>query len=185
MELDHLQVIEQIQSNWPESYDPLTTPFFFTLHSVHTRIMAESCKIMGEYHFSPAEFDVLSTLRRAPAPHELTPSQLQQSLLITSGGLTKILHQLQTRELITRSTAATDRRIKPVRLTAKAVPIVEQVLKIIVENNSRSIRNALSNTEIEQATLLLTLLAKHLHQPPAMRQEGCPNHPEPLPLARI
>lgn len=162
MKWDYWQIIEQMQRYWPESYNPMETPFFLTLHRVHTNMMAASCKIMGQHHLSPAECDVLASLRRSPPPYELTPSQLQQSLLITSGGLTKILHQLQSRELITRSTAPTDRRIKPVRLTPKAIPLVEQVLTRIIANHSRLLKGALSPAEIKQATHLLGQLSQHL-----------------------
>lgn len=50
-------------------------------------------------------------------PHELTPSQLQDSVMITSGGLTKVMQQLEARNLVTRTLQQGGQRISPVRLT--------------------------------------------------------------------
>ncbi|HIJ82803.1 MAG: putative transcriptional regulator, MarR family [Magnetococcales bacterium] len=155
MDSELLRVIEQHRDNWPESFDPLLTPFFHTLHRAHGILLGQAFRVMERYGLSPAEFDVLSSLRRSPFPHELTPSQLQQSLLITSGGLTKILQQLQERAFVTRSTTRTDRRVKPVRLTPAAIPVVEQALQSIRLEVGGWITNTVSAEEIERVTQTL------------------------------
>ncbi len=160
-----LELIEQHRTHWPESFDGLLTPFFHTLHRAHGVILGQAFKVMGQYDLSPAEFDVLASLRRSAPPHELTPSQLQQSLLITSGGLTKVLHQLQSRGLITRSTDQGDRRVKPVRLTAAAMPLVEQVLRSILHHVGGWIGETLSTEEIQHLTQILGKLTHHPSRP--------------------
>ncbi|MBF0131118.1 MAG: MarR family transcriptional regulator [Magnetococcales bacterium] len=153
-----LEIIDQHRHHWPTSFDADLTPFFHTLHRAHGDLLGAAFKVVGHHDLSPAEFDVLASLRRSPPPHELTPSQLQQALVITSGGLTKILHQLEVRGLITRSTASNDRRVKPVRLTDHAFPLVEQALQAILQHVGCWIKETLSAQEIQQVTQTLAKL---------------------------
>jgi DNA-binding MarR family transcriptional regulator len=63
------------------------------------------------------EFDALASLCRAGEPYELTPTQLYQQLLISSGGLTHRLNRLEQAGLITREASSDDARSRIVRLT--------------------------------------------------------------------
>ncbi|MEO1487772.1 MAG: MarR family transcriptional regulator, partial [Bacteroidota bacterium] len=49
------------------------------------------------------DLDVLATLRRSGAPYALTPTELMQSVLITSGAMTALLDRLTKLELIYRA----------------------------------------------------------------------------------
>ncbi|WP_255378346.1 MarR family transcriptional regulator [Quadrisphaera sp. DSM 44207] len=63
------------------------------------------------------EFDVLAALRRAGAPHELSPSALSAQTLVTSGTMTNRIDRLAARELVERHPDPADRRGVLVRLT--------------------------------------------------------------------
>ncbi|MDP3124759.1 MAG: MarR family transcriptional regulator, partial [Thiobacillus sp.] len=102
---------------WAESHEPETMPMVLFLHHAQGLSFTLARTVWTRNGLAPAEFDVLATLRNAPAPHELTPTQLQDSLLITSGGLTKVMLQLETRNLVIRSRHQTDQRVKPIKLT--------------------------------------------------------------------
>ena len=114
---------------------------------------------MARHHLSWAEFDALATLRRAPPPCELTPSELQRAMVITSGGLSKVLQQLERRGLVERSTTDADRRIKPVRLTDKGAKLIEQAMVELLDASNAAIRPQLTNKEIDQLVVLLEKLA--------------------------
>src|SRR5258705_5210927 len=66
---------------------------------------------------TPAEYDVLSALRRAGPPFELKPSELASGLLLTSGGISNVLRRLQQDGLIERAPDAGDARVAWVRLS--------------------------------------------------------------------
>lgn len=151
-------VIDQHKQNWQDHFDPLLTPYFLTLHRAHGMQLGRAIKVMVRFGFTPGEFDVLASLRRSPWPHELTPSQIQHALLITSGGLTKILQQLELRGLISRSTDAKDRRSKPVRLTKAAFEVIESAMQEIMHQVGGWIQNRLSAEEIRQVTVILNQL---------------------------
>jgi len=152
-------VLELHRQNWPETFDLRVMSLLLALQHVHVAETASISWVMARHHLSWAEFDALATLRRAPPPRELTPSELQRAMVITSGGLSKVLQQLERRELVERSTTVADRRIKPVRLTDKAAKLIEQAMVDLLEAANASIRPLLSNKEMDQLTLLLEKLA--------------------------
>ena len=65
------------------------------------------------------QFDILATLRRSGLKGGLTPTQLLESVVLSSGGMTARLDQLAKDDLIARRADATDRRKVVVELTAK------------------------------------------------------------------
>ena len=105
---------------------------------------------------SEAEFDVLATLRNIPPPHEATPSRIQDEMVITSGGLTKLMHQLEIRGLVRRLQFEGDLRVKPVRLTPKGARLIEAVMAEAVGLTGDWIKRALDTAQIELLTALLT-----------------------------
>ena len=63
------------------------------------------------------EFDVLSALRRAGEPYQLSPGRLVQETLVTSGTMTNRIDRLATKGWVERLRSPTDRRGVIVRLT--------------------------------------------------------------------
>lgn len=104
----------------------------------------------------PREFDVLATLRRAGAPYALTPTQLFEVLMMSSGGMTNQLDRLQKAGLIERRPNPADRRSMLVTLTEKGLALVNETLPQHVENEAR----ALSPLSREEQQTLNALLGK-------------------------
>ena len=152
-------ILENHRQNWPETFDARIMPLLMSMQRASTSQGIDIGWILARHRLSLAEFDVLATLRRAPPPCELTPSELQRSVVITSGGLSKVLQQLEARDLVVRSTTKEDRRVKPVRLTAKATKLIEQSMAELMEFVSTAIRSRLNNKEIDQLTALLVKLS--------------------------
>ena len=63
------------------------------------------------------EFDLLATLRRSGAPYALTPGQLVETSMVTSGAITNRLDRLEGRGLISREVDPKNRRSVIVTLT--------------------------------------------------------------------
>ena len=140
---------------WSSTYDGALTPLMITLLRVYAAKTARSNAIFSRHGLCQAEFDVLASLRRTAPPHTLTPSDVQRSVIITSGGLTKILRQLEMRGLVTRSTDISDRRIKPIHLSPSALPIIEQTMQELIADACSWVKSALSEAEMRQVTALL------------------------------
>ena len=99
-------------------------------------------------------------------PYVLTPTELQRSVLITSGGLTKLLYQLEARGLVSRSVQAQDKRSKLVHLTSKGKKLVERAVAEVMQVESQWIEQALSEKELEQLKKLLGKTAKAVERVP-------------------
>lgn len=79
------------------------------------------------------EFDVLAALRRAGAPHRLSPGQLLRETHVTSGTMTNRVDRLVTRGAVTRESDPNDGRGVQVALTAKGLALVDAALASLLE----------------------------------------------------
>jgi DNA-binding MarR family transcriptional regulator len=145
---------------WSENHAPETMPMVLYLHRAQGLSFTLARGVWTRNGLAPAEFDVLATLRNAPAPHELTPTQLQDSLLITSGGLTKVMLQLEARNLVIRSRRQTDQRVKPIKLTPAGKRLVEKTMGELATTSSAWVHGILEANEISLLTGMLRKLAE-------------------------
>jgi DNA-binding MarR family transcriptional regulator len=130
-------------------------PLLLKLHLAEESAFGLARAIWARHGLTPAEFDVLVTLRNAPPPHELTPSDLQAALVITSGGLTKVMGQLEARGLVQRPRQEGDQRVKPVRLTVAGQTLVEQAMLELAAESGTWLRAILNPEEIAALSGLL------------------------------
>jgi DNA-binding MarR family transcriptional regulator len=79
------------------------------------------------------EFDVLSALRRAGAPYELSPGQLVTQMLVTSGTMTNRVDRLERRDLVGRSPDPNDRRGVIVSLTPTGRRVVDAAMADLLD----------------------------------------------------
>lgn len=103
------------------------------------------------------EFDVLATLRRSGAPFTLTPTQLYEATMMSSGGMTARLDRLEKRGLIIREPNPQDRRGTLVRLTDEGRELVEAAVIPHAANETRLLE-ALTTDERDQLNELLRKL---------------------------
>ena len=76
---------------------------------------------LAEHGLQPGWFDVLSALRRAGAPHRLSPGRLSSAVMLSTGGMTKRLDRMEAAGLIRRTPDPADRRGLLVGLTTALV----------------------------------------------------------------
>lgn len=149
--------------DWAISHDPLVVPLFLHLERAHKVAHAKAREVWDRHGVTPAEFDVLATLRNAEGSNELTPGQIQHRVLITSGGLTKIIHLLEQNGYVERSVAKQDNRIKPVRLTASGDRFISKVMRDLADMTGTWIRSLLKEEQIQQVTRTLHTIAEKKH----------------------
>ena len=78
------------------------------------------------------EFDVLSALRRAGTPYELSPKALLQQTLVSSGTMTTRIDRLVDRPLVERRTDPSDGRGVLVTLTIEGRKRVDTAISELV-----------------------------------------------------
>ena len=91
----------------------------------------------AEHGLEAYEFDVLSALRRAGRPYELTPGQLVRQTLVGSGTTTNRLDRLETRGLIDRRPDPEDGRVRRVRLTDRGRDRVDAAVADLLDRERR------------------------------------------------
>ncbi|WP_412544470.1 MarR family transcriptional regulator [Longispora sp. K20-0274] len=104
------------------------------------------------------EFDVLATLRRAGAPHELTMGALLEHMMVTSGAITNRIDRMAARGLVERRADPADRRSVRVGLTDEGLRLVNAVIADHLDNERRILRSLSAGEQAELAVLLRSLL---------------------------
>jgi len=104
------------------------------------------------------EFDVLSALRRAGEPYDLSPGALLRETLVTSGTMTNRVDRLVGRGLVERRPDPHDRRGVRVRLTAAGRNRVDLALDSLIERE-RALLAGLSDESSATLADLLRMLS--------------------------
>ena len=103
------------------------------------------------------EFDVLAALRREGPPYELSPGQLIQQTLSTTGPKTNRIDRLTSRGLVERLPDPRDRRGVRVRLLEPGRDVVVDALADLL-HRERQILAGLSSVEMDTVADLLRRL---------------------------
>ena len=124
-------MLRQTSESFPEIDSP-GMRFIARLFRLRDVIFENAQREMAEFELSPAEYSVLATLRKTPAPHRLKPSDIYKGMLLSSGGLSKVLKTLEERGLVLREDDQDDRRGSLVRLSPVGVELSERVMKAVI-----------------------------------------------------
>lgn len=104
------------------------------------------------------EFDVLTALRRAGEPFELTAGELSARTHVTSGTMTSRLDKLTGRKLVTRRPDPVDGRLVRVRLTAQGRRRVDAAFEALLESERELLGRLADPTRARLAAALRDLL---------------------------
>ncbi|AHK04941.1 MarR family transcriptional regulator (plasmid) [Agrobacterium tumefaciens] len=118
-----------------------------------------------QHGLQSGEFDVLATLRRSGAPYELTPTQLYEAAMLSSGGMTARIDRLERDGLVVRRRHPIDRRGTLVALAPKGLSLIDAILSEHVENE-RTALAGLTKVEQEQFNALTIKLLASLNDMP-------------------
>jgi DNA-binding MarR family transcriptional regulator len=105
-------------------------------------------------------FDVLATLRRVGDPYQLSPGQLIQETMVTSGTMTNRLDRLEELGLITRSQDPSDGRGILVSLTKAGAKAVDSAMEDLL-SRERELLKVLTKSQQSELAALLRELAIH------------------------
>ena len=103
------------------------------------------------------EFDVLSALRRAGAPYELSPKALLQQTLVSSGTMTNRIDRLVERGLVTRRTDPNDGRGIFVGMNPAGLTRVDAAITRLVDAEAELLSTLSSGDQDRLAGLLRKL----------------------------
>jgi DNA-binding MarR family transcriptional regulator len=104
------------------------------------------------------EFDVLSALRRAGDPYQLSPKALLQQTLVSSGTMTNRIDRLVERELVERRSDPGDGRGILVVMTERGRDRVDSAIALLLQAESELL-DGLSTLERDRLSGLLRKLS--------------------------
>jgi DNA-binding MarR family transcriptional regulator len=104
------------------------------------------------------EFDVLSALRRAGSPYQLSPKALLQQTLVSSGTMTNRIDRLVDRGLVERRADPGDGRGILVVMTATGQERVDRAIRELLEGEAELL-DGLSPVDQERLAALLRKLS--------------------------
>ncbi|MBO0821494.1 MAG: MarR family transcriptional regulator [Nocardiopsaceae bacterium] len=112
----------------------------------------------ASHGLEPWEFDVLSALRRAGPPFQLTPGALLRATLVTSGTMTNRIDRLTASGYVRREPDPRDRRGVLVTLTDAGQRVVDAALEDLLAGERRLLAGLDPGQRRILADLLRTLL---------------------------
>lgn len=121
----------------------------------------------ARHGLSRGSFDVLAALRRSPPEHRLSPTELYQSLMRTSGAMTQRLHRLEGDGLVARVPDPIDGRSTLVELTPAGRELIDGVLEEHLATE-RGLLSALTAAEQDALAGLLRKLLIALEADPSL-----------------
>lgn len=148
-----------MEENWPQAYENMlhSLPCIDKIQSINE---ATRVKVMAEYGLQSSDFGLLTALRRSPPPYLLTPTQLMNHMLISSGGLTKALYRLEAKGMISRKDSMDDGRVKLVQLNDEGKEVIEGAMTKI-RLTYKVLNEVFSDQEKKQLdSLLIRLLGE-------------------------
>ena len=153
-------ILAAMATNWPECAES-SSPALLRLLRLSNIFHLGVQQLIDEYQLQAADFSVLCTLRRSPAPHCLTPTTLYQSMLFSSGGLTKVLVRLSDLALIERIADPEDKRSRLVQLTKTGKNLIETILPELHQQEQALLAVLSIDEQAQLNNLLQRLLAVH------------------------
>ncbi len=158
--------VDRVQAQWRAERPEIDTSpmgIIARLHRIADALRSELISLYREHDLGEGEFDILATLRRTGAPFELTPSELAQQTMVTTGAVSKRLDRLEMAGLVTRRENLQDARGRVVALTPQGSDTIDRAYEAHMRNEARLLDH-FSAAEQRQLQGLLRSWALKLEQ---------------------
>jgi DNA-binding MarR family transcriptional regulator len=156
---------DTIRDQWGQERPDLDTSgleVLWRISYIHKHLRRTASRSLSRIGLANWAFDVLASLRRQGSPYQMSPSELCESAMLSSGAMTNRLDRLEERGLVERHPDPSDRRSLTVQLTDRGKELVDRALEIRFEHANKTL-SALSEEEWRQLiNLLRKLIAERL-----------------------
>ena len=151
------ELLHLFKENWPEGYSS-SEEVMLRLYHTALRHTEEMQRFLIQFGLSTAEFVTLRVLRREPAPHVMTPSALHETLVMSPGGITKVLKQLEAKGFVSRMSDHADKRRYLVQLTPAGKVKITKVQQAVRQFDGELLGGVLGERDQERLAQLLRKL---------------------------
>lgn len=135
---------------------PLAVVGRILMLSRHLELSAD--RALAPFGLTLWQFDVLAALRRSGTPFKLSPTQLMGFVTLSSGAMTNRIDRLEQMGLVKREEHPDDRRGVLIALTTEGRKLVDQAIKMRLEDARRNLASYTRTDERLAAMLLRRLL---------------------------
>jgi DNA-binding MarR family transcriptional regulator len=150
-------IVEEWRRERPD-LDPVAKEVTGRIVRLASRFQQAYADTFGPLGLNDGDYGVLAPLRRAGAPHELTPTELAKHRMMTSGGMTAALDRLERKGLVTRVPNPSDRRGSLVRLTDVGRDVIDEAMTQHVLTEQRLVAGLDAHEQAQLRALLRKLL---------------------------
>lgn len=160
---DTLDVVDRLIGKWREARpdldpSPLEVVGRVIVLAQHLERSVEGA--LEKHKLTLGQFDILATLRRHGKKGGLSPTQLLESVVLSSGGMTARLDALAFAGYIARKPNPDDRRMVVIELTSKGRRVIENATK----TRFKEAKDSLPPLDATEMTTLTGLLRRWLSQ---------------------
>ena len=145
----------------PPGTDPSVLLIALWLNRLGRRFEVQLDALVRVEGLIPSEFRVLGTLLLNGEPHELSPTRLNEIVVLTSGGMTKAIRRLESLQLVERRADPSDGRGVLVRLTPTGLRTSQALLAELVQGLERQIATVPGADRVTIVDALSMLLATY------------------------
>jgi DNA-binding MarR family transcriptional regulator len=142
---------------------------------------AEFRRLSGDFGIGPGDLRVLFALRRSGVANPRRPTDLFQSLLVTSGAVTKQVDRLEAQGLVERLPDPDYQRGFLIRLTRRGVKVADAAIEAICSNGT-TIGAAIAALSDQERQAGLRFLQRLLD---AFEEAGADSSEEPTPAPAL
>ena len=131
LQIDTIKNVERLAPSIYKDSLEISIPFLM----LHKILFEKGDEVLSKkFSLSQSELDVLATLLFSNIENNtMTPTELYDIMIFSSGGMTKVLKKLESKDYILRVENVDDKRSKLVQITNLGKQITTEALKEIIE----------------------------------------------------
>ena len=140
--------VDEIVNDWRvmrPDLDPVGLPITGRVLRLANHLTSRRDRTLAEFGLTVGDFDVLASLRRRASTGVVNVRDLQRSVMLSSGGMTKRLDRLESVGLIVRLPDPADRRGVLIELTGTGVDLIDEALTAVTASEREFVTGALGS----------------------------------------
>ena len=128
------------------------TLLLFRIHHVMMRTRTEAARA---HDLTIGALVTLFILRACHCDEPITPSDLGEATMMTSGGVSKVLQMIEQRGLVARTPHPSDARSSRIVLSDAGLALVDEILPAVEQRDREALLAGLTSEEVAEFTRLL------------------------------
>lgn len=160
-ESNSISFLEELTEAWRRERPDVDTSgkgLIYAIYILERGMRRQTERQLRQFDIRYGEYMVLTCLRRAGHPFELSPSTLVETLELTSGAISQTLQKLEDRRFINRRRSRADSRQVTVKLTKMGRTLVDSAFEDVTAQENTLLAEVPESQQKELLNGLTTLM---------------------------